>query len=135
MRGGLLTCAVVALMSASALAQEPPKLDELQKMYDDALAQLKAAQDRKNELGVENEQLRAQLAEANARADALAVQANDFADRTFHLRSMNAAWHEFLQQYPSLRARWQVFLETELLSAPRELPEYIDPNWPLSAGG
>lgn len=125
---------------STAGAQEQPQPDELQKMYDDALAQLKAAQARKNELGVENEQLRAKIADLEARltelstrADALQAKVDQVADRTFEARSQNAAWRTFLDRYPALKSQWQLFLQSELLSVPGQLPPFVDPDWPLSA--
>jgi septal ring factor EnvC (AmiA/AmiB activator) len=128
-------------MATIALAQEPPKPDELKKMYDDALAQLKAAQERKNELGNENEQLKSRLgelekklAETQSRADELQAQVNSAADQTFFLRSHYAAWEHFLTRYPNLMAQWKLFLEGGVLSAsPQQEPRWFEPDWPLSA--
>ncbi|MGH7214127.1 MAG: hypothetical protein ACREIT_05130 [Tepidisphaeraceae bacterium] len=126
-----------------ALAQEEPNPEQLKKMYEDALAQLKAAQDRKNEMSKENEVLAAKLAELTKqietmqpRLDALEKQAAAYAEQTFNLRSHYAAWQEFMKRYPSLLARWRVFLENDLLTVPNDVPEsVVDPNWPFSAQG
>jgi len=126
----------------SVHAQEPPQPAELQKMYDDALAQLKAAQDRKNELGIENESLKARIAElekqvadTQSRVTTLEAAVAESADKTFFYRSHYAAWQTFLSRYPQLMTQWKVFLENGLLSVPHQVPEFIDTDWPLSAKG
>jgi len=53
-----------------ARAQDEPKPDQLKRMYDDALAQLKQAQDRKNELAAENDKLNAKLTDLQKQLDA-----------------------------------------------------------------
>jgi septal ring factor EnvC (AmiA/AmiB activator) len=125
-----------------AIAQETPAPDELKKMYDDALVQLKAAQDRKNELGIENEQLKARVADleqkltaSKADSEALQAEVNSAADRTYFLRSYYAAWQRFLERYPHLKTQWDVFLERGPLTAPHELPEFSQPADWLSAKG
>ena len=67
------TWALMALLLSAtvAVAQDAPKPEQLKKMYDDALAQLKAAQDRKNELAMQNEQLTAKSAELQKQLEAL----------------------------------------------------------------
>src|SRR4029453_6807726 len=52
-----------------ALAQDASNPEQLKKLYDDALAQLKAAQDRKNELATQNEQLTAKVADLQKQLD------------------------------------------------------------------
>ena len=100
-----------------AAAQDPGSLDQLKRMYDETLGQLKAAQDRKNELAAENErlatrvrELEEQLAATTARVDQYRRDAATDAERTFFLRSHYAAWRQFLDRHPDLVARWKVFL-------------------------
>ena len=133
---------VILLLASVSLAQDEPKPDELKKMYEDALVQLKAAQDRKNELGNENEKLKNRIAELEktaaekqAQMDALQEQVAGYAEKTFFLRSHYAAWREFLLQHPQLLTRWKVFLESNVLDPQNELPPLIDNDWPLSAKG
>ena len=118
---------------ASAAIQDGLTQEQLRKMYDDALVQLKASQDRKAELAGENEKLQARLAELEKQLADARGQIADHAERTFFLRSHHAAWQTFLARYPSLMARWKVFLEAGLLTAPNEPPQWMDPDWPLSA--
>jgi|1185.fasta_scaffold1495684_1 predicted nuclease with TOPRIM domain len=130
------------LLSATvAFAQDAPKPEQLKKMYDDALAQLKAAQDRKTELAQENEQLKAQLAEVSKERDRLRNemvdlkrQDADLAERTFFLRSQYAAWQTFLAGHPEFKARWELFLDNALVNPHASLPEIIDPQWPMARG-
>jgi predicted nuclease with TOPRIM domain len=135
---------VVACLSGAswAMGQEEPKPDQLKKMYNDVLAQLKSAQESRNELASEKERLAAQVAQlqeqlqqAQARAAELQKQADEAAEKTYHLRARLAALEAFLERYPTLRVRWKAFLEQDLLSVPAEPPAWVDPNWPLSAEG
>src|SRR5258705_11588984 len=111
---------MVALIAASlcatgppTMAEDPPKPDQLKQMYDDTLAQLKSAQERKTQLAAENEQLKAKLADLQKQLTAAQAQATDLekqnaslVERNFFFRSHYAAWQEFLRFYPRLQARW-----------------------------
>jgi uncharacterized protein YdcH (DUF465 family) len=134
-------CALVVLCFTAlpVLAQDAPTPDQLQKMYDDALAQLKAAQTRKNELAKENEKLSAgiaelekQLSQTNAELTVLRLQAAQYAEKTFFLRSYYNAWRNFIRLQPALMARWEAFLQANTLCLPQEDSQLIDPDWPLS---
>lgn len=130
---------VVTLGTGFALAQDANNPEQLKKLYADALAQLKAAQDRKNELATQNEQLTAKVAELQkqldaARGEMLELKRRDAenAENSFYLRSHHAAWQTFVERYPELKARWKHFLENDLLAAGNELPQLIDPVWPMT---
>ena len=123
----------VAWIAPVAKAQDQPSPDQLQKMYDDALAQLKTAQDRKNELAVENEKLTARIAELTKNLEESRKQAAGYAEQTFYLRSHYAAWQNFVRKYPALRQRWIVFLEAGLLDTPHDVSDIVDPDWPAFA--
>ncbi len=134
--------AAVVLVSAGLCRAQEPSAEQVRKMYDDALVQLKAAQDRKSELATENEKLRAQMVELEKQVQAmdgqlkdLRLQAQGWAERTYFLRSHYAAWQQFIQGNPSLLMRWRVFLEADLLGHPLDPTEFRDPDWPLSAEG
>lgn len=121
------------------LAQEQSNPEQLKKMYGDALTQLKAAQDRKNELATQNEQLAAKVAELQkqldqARGEMLDLQRQDAenAEKSFYLRSHHAVWLSFVERYPDLKLRWKQFLEKDLLAAGNELPTLADPIRPLT---
>ena len=131
-----------AAATGSARADDPPKPDQLKQMYDDALGQLKAAQERKNQLAAENEQLKAKVVELQKQLDTVTIQnaalqkeADGYAEKTFYLRSHYAAWEDFLRRYPTMRARWKLFLQTDPMNGPIDLPPFIDTEWPLSAQG
>jgi predicted nuclease with TOPRIM domain len=131
----------IALTTGFAYAQDAANPEQLKKLYDDALAQLKAAQDRKNELATQNEQLTAKVAELQKQLDAargemveLRRQDAENAEKSFYLRSHHAAWQTFVERYPELKARWKQFLERDLLAAGNELPGLPDPGWPLTVG-
>ena len=129
----------VALTAGFAFAQDANNPEQVKKLYQDALAQLKAAQDRKNELATQNEQLAAKVAELQKQLDAargemleLKRQDAESAEKTFYLRSHHAAWQTFVERYPELKARWKLFMEKDVLAAGNELPELVDPPWKLT---
>lgn len=125
---------LLVLFSASLLhAQDEPKPEHLRKMYEDALANLKAAQDRKNDLALENEKLRAKLATMQQELDKARNELAEHAEKTFFLRAHYAAWQAFIAHYPLLAARWRSFLETDYLGSTPRSPDFMDPHWPLSA--
>ncbi len=120
MRGccGLLAMLLVLGAVPAAWAEEPTQPEQLKKMYDDALVQLKQAQDRRNELAVENEKLVARvgeldksLASMRAQLEEMRSQASVWAERTYFLRSHYVAWRQFIQARPEWMARWELFLE------------------------
>jgi hypothetical protein len=130
---------MLLLFGSIAFGQDSPQPDQLKKMYDDVLGQLRQAQDRKNELAAENDKLNAKVTDLQKQLDAAKAtieegnrEAAGFAEKTFFLRSYYATWQEFIHHYPKLEARWKIFLAGGTLT-PAPLPEYIDRDWPLSA--
>jgi len=128
---------VLILSAGLVLAQDAASPEQLKKLYGDALAQLKAAQDRKNELAQQNEQLTAKVAELQkqldqSRGEALELKRKDAesAEKTYFLRSHYAAWQAFIRRYPEVYGRWKVFFEYGVLFPTRDLPEGIDLEWP-----
>ena len=124
----------------SALAQDGSNPEQLKKLYDDALAQLKAAQDRKNELATQNEQLTAKLAALQKEVDGLRTEMVELkrrdaesAEQTFHLRSYHAAWTTFIDRYPELKVKWTRFLKSDLLGPDVEMPELDGSRLTVSA--
>ena len=65
----MVTTVAATLAVRPALAEDPPKPEQLKQMYDDTLAQLKNAQERKTQLAAENEQLKAKLADLQKQLD------------------------------------------------------------------
>jgi septal ring factor EnvC (AmiA/AmiB activator) len=142
MRACVWVIAAVLLCATSGFADDQIKPEQMKKMYDDALAQLKAAQDRKAELAKENEalaakveELKKQLASAQDQIQTLKREVSDNDQKTFFLRSYHAAWESFIRQHPDLLAKWKMYLGDSVFSAPQEAPEVIPLNWPLSITG
>jgi predicted nuclease with TOPRIM domain len=134
-----VTVLALAAGATLALAQDANNPEQLKKLYGDALTQLKAAQDRKNELATQNEQLTAKVGELQkqldqARGEMLELKRRDAenAEKSFYLRSHHAAWQTFVERYPELKARWTQFLERDVLASGNDLPELLDPMWPLT---
>jgi len=129
MRFALVVIAGVLISSPLrlALAQDQNNPEVLRKELADALAQLKAAQDRKNELAGENDKLKAQLSTMQKEVDEVRRAQATWAEQSYYLRSQHAAWNDFLERYPRLRAEWEVFLSAGPFAAPSELPLWADP--------
>ena len=131
----LIACLCLA---RTALAEDKPNPEQLKKAYDDALVQLKAAQNSKNELAKDNEKLSKQLEELKKQLAAADVQLQDMKrqisdndEKSYNLRSYCATWRAFLRAYPELMARWKSFLADDPLAAPAESRPLIDPKWLL----
>ena len=143
LRGVVVAVVVMATLvssPAAALAQENPNPEQLKKAYDTALEQLKAAQERKNQLAAENEKLAAtvadlqkQLTAANARMEDMKRVDAEQAEKSFILRSHYMAWRDFCKAYPEVMNRWKAFLGNQFLTAPDDAAtEILDPQWPMS---
>lgn len=124
--------------ATSSRAEDKPNFEQLKKAYDDALVQLKSAQDSKNDLAKHNaeltkevEDLKKQLATSGGQIQDLRRQVADNDEKTFELRSFYAVWKNFLHVHPDLLVQWKLFLADDALSAPREPVRLIDPNWLL----
>lgn len=142
MRRWICGLLVLVLCGGVARAQEQPTMDQLKKMYADSLNQLKAAQDRKNELSAANEKLKKENAELVRKAGDLQKQIaglqeekSEFLDRTFFLRAYHSAWRRFIELHPKIQARWDYFISHDFPSVPPSQPSLLDPDWPLTAAG
>jgi hypothetical protein len=110
-------------------------------MYEDALNQLKAAQERKNQLAADNEKL-AQLLEAKKqeiaamglRVEELKRADADHAEKTFFLRVHYMAWQQFMGRNPEIAAKWRQFLEGAALGGPDDPKELLNRKWLLGEG-
>jgi hypothetical protein len=128
-----VAAAVFALQVPGVLAQDGLSSDQLRRMYDDAVVQLKTAQDRRNELARENEKLRSRLIQLESiqkELDKVQRDANITADKTFQARSEHAAFQEFLAANPFIRIQWQAFSGKNLLDAP-SCGDPLGVDWPL----
>lgn len=135
----LLLMAATPLHPAPAHAEDGPNSEELHKMYASAMDQLKAAQERKNQLATENDVLKEKLAAMQKQLDVTTDQLTeaqrqltDTEGRAYRVRAECAAWRAFLNRYPNLLMRWRMFLETELRLSPADGPVFYDAQWPLS---
>ena len=125
------TALTIGVLASTAVAQNQPSPEQLQTMYQDALNQLKAAQDRKNELATENQklqkkqaQLEADLTEANRRLAML----RDEADQT---RDQKLAWQDFISLYSPLRSLWADYVGARM-ARPQVIKLLGDGNWPFT---
>lgn len=132
----LLAC--LAGQAGTAFAQ-PTDPAQLKSMYDDAMKQLQAAQDRRNELAAENERLKSQVSQLEKD---LITQREDIR-RSYVLWSNYQAWIQFIEGQPALLERFRSFFVEGNPTTPATLPEgnraregppmLFDPNWPFSA--
>jgi len=136
MRTWLWLVAALLLCSSIGFADEAIKPEQLKKMYDDALAQLKAAQDRKAELARENEILGAKLQEAQKQLAASQEQVQSLkrdlaesSDRSYVMLSYQNAWKNFLRHHPDWLLQWKLFLSRSVFSFPTEFPDYLSYDW------
>jgi uncharacterized protein YlxW (UPF0749 family) len=124
----LLTTTSVQPLAAQDQAANP---EELNHRLADTLAQLKSAQDRKNELATENEKLNAKIADLEKQLGEANGRAAKIADDTFRLRSYYAAWQVFMARYPLLLERWKIFIDSDPLAVPTAFPDFTPTGNPL----
>jgi len=123
-----LTLALALPVAASAAEPTP---EQLRAQLDDALRQLQAAQDRKNELAGENERLRARVAELELAAARLRLAA----DATHALRARAEALRAFVGRHPGLLAAFRAYVRDRLPVPLSDDPAAYDPRWPFDCDG
>ena len=127
-----LSLLVLTLCASAAVARAEPTLEQLKASYEETVKQLQQSQDRKNQLANENEQLKARVAELEAKLNAIDAQAR----QAEFLRSQFVAWSSFLERYPLLLKRFQALAQTGTQTTAATPPEpFFDPEWPFSAAG
>lgn len=117
----------VLFVTSLVLAQEPT-VQQLQAQYDEALQQLQAAQDRKNELANENERLR-------KRVESLTQTLSSSREQAIFLQSHFNLWQMYVAAFPEV-GRWfesSVRMSSQYGSDPTAPFEFTDFNWPFSA--
>jgi uncharacterized protein YukE len=130
-----MVAACVLAPGTASFAQDGANLDQVKKMYQDALAQLKSAQDRKSDLANENAKLVTHVADLEKQIEGYKKEAAGEAERTFFLRSRYAAWEEFMKQYPDLMERWKFWLKNGAVKTGALPAMGDDEDWPFSAEG
>lgn len=121
---GFALTVALALGPAVAAAQDAANIDELKRQHGEAIAQLKAAQDRKNELAEENERLKTRLVELEKQLAERDKESAAWAERTWFYRSQYAAWDRFLDRYPRLREQWRLFLAAGEMDPLNSMPSF-----------
>ncbi|MBC7785139.1 MAG: hypothetical protein H7144_14990 [Burkholderiales bacterium] len=122
--------AVLGLMSPLAMAQNQTSPEQLQKMYENTLELLRNAQDRKNELAVENQKLQKKLADAEVLQQQQAVRSDALEGRLYALQQFEARWRQFLEGNPRVGELWGWYVATPVQ---RDLGTDIlgDGRWPF----
>jgi hypothetical protein len=134
--------AVLLLATTSVFADDKPNPDQVQKAYDDALVQLKQAQNAKNDLAKENEKLSKQIDDlkkmlgvATARINGLERQVAENDEKTFQLRSIYAAWKSFMKLHPDLLVSWRLYLGSDALASPDPSASYEQDSLTITTPG
>jgi hypothetical protein len=132
--------AILVVLGQPVLAQDNAQPEDYQKLYNQTLAQLKDAQNRKSELATANAQLTVQVADLQKQQQADAAQLADYkiqiasyAERTFFLRSHYNAWTQFIAANPLVQLQWDLFIEKQAPVGPTVQWPMLDPDWPLGA--
>ncbi|MDB5327132.1 MAG: hypothetical protein JWM57_2701 [Phycisphaerales bacterium] len=121
---------LLAGLAASARAQSAPTAEQ----YQDALNQLKAAQDRKNELATENQKLRQQIADQDKKSTQQAERMSTLENRAYYLREHYAAWQQFIEQNAAVRVMWTAYFSNA--DAGERVRDLLgDGHWPFSIEG
>lgn len=125
-----LTFALLPVVMVAGIARAEPTLEQLKASYEETVRQLQQSQDRKNQLASENEQLKARVAELEAKLNAIDAQAR----QAEFLRGQYVAWQTFIERYPQLLKRFQRFAGFDTPPPTVATPEpFFDPDWPFSA--
>ncbi len=135
--GSMIVGVVVGVAGAGAslaMAQGTPSVEQLQKQLDETNVQLRAAQDRKNELALENQKLQKRLTEIEQQNQAVREELETLENRAYFLREHYAAWQEFLDANAPIKAMWSAFFNSA--STPYPLTDILgDGHWPFSVEG
>ena len=106
--------------------------DQLKRMYDDAVAQLRAAQDGRNKLAKENENMTAQIRDLQKQVQDAKSEAQTMEERAYKIRLEYGAFQAFLKRYPHLNARWRMFTRTDLPSGSECILDQLSSDWPFT---
>ena len=119
-------CILIAL--ATVAHAQTPTAEEVQ----DLRNQLKAAQDRKNELATENGRLKQQVAMLEQKAGEQAEKLTTSESRSYYLRQHYAAWQQFLDDNPLLRQQWITYFFVADTGPDQRIAALLgDRQWPF----
>lgn len=117
------------LLALAAVAHgQTPSAEEVQ----DLRNQLKAAQDRKNQLATENGKLKEQVAALDKKVADQAEKLTASESRSYYLRQHYAAWQQFLDDNPALRQAWITYFFVESGPTDRTADLLGDRQWPFT---
>ncbi len=128
MLAGLLLLAICT----PVLSDDEVNADQLKRMYDDAVTQLRAAQDRRNELAKQNEKLSSQIRDLQKQAQDAKAETQTMAEQTFKMRLEYRAFQDFVKRYPGVDVRWRMFMRSDLLSRTDCILDQLNSDWPFS---
>jgi hypothetical protein len=122
-----------------AAAQEVRQPSDWKKMYEDASAQLRAAQDRKAEMAKEIavkdatiNDLQNKLTAAQSQMQNLLQQIDILREDALRLGSVYAGWESPAASRPAVEP-WRAFGGLETRTFAGNYPPVFDPRWPLAA--
>jgi hypothetical protein len=132
---GLMLALVMALASTAFAQRDEQKAEDWKKMYQDASAQLRAAQNRKAELASENARLTAKIAlleKRNAELDQFRQQADNYSRQSSFLHAFYEDWESFIRRSPWISDQWTTYFgERAPVLSDGPQPVLWDPAWPL----
>ena len=114
-------------LACPAIAQEQT-VEQLKAQYDEALKQLQAAQDRKNELANENELLKKQV-------ESLTQICYASREQMLFLQTHYNLWQMYVAAFPEVGRWFEMSACRSYFFGANIMPEYemTDLNWPFSA--
>jgi predicted nuclease with TOPRIM domain len=127
----LCSLLIVAGLYSVATAQNQPSYEQLQNQYNDALKQLKVAQDRKNELADENAKLKKRLEDGSKQLQDKQDELDTLRNRSYFLRAHYSAWESFLDINPHVKAMWMAYFTFS--RPPQAVSDMLgDGSWPFT---
>ncbi len=113
-------------VASSAWGQNQPTIEQLQKDLNNTQELLKIAQDRKNELSIDNQNLHKRIAELEQKLsnnESLLAQG-------YILRQQDQLWKQFMDLNPNIKAMWTEFIAS--MEKMDLFPKILgNPNWPF----
>jgi hypothetical protein len=139
MRAAWWAAVLAMALGKAAIGQEVHKPEDWKKMYQDASAQLRAAQDRKAELAAQNakltgrvDEMERQLLSSKNELDTLRYQSDILAKPEYFFVAFYGNWQSFIRWYPNVLSQWRGFLDGSLTTLPNAPFLLDDPDWPIN---
>lgn len=127
----LIVAGLLLSLTPQVWAEGETNPEQLQRMYDNAVGQLRAAQERRNELAKENEKLTASVTELEKRLAEAKTDIASMTEKSFRLRAEYGAFQDFLRRYPAIDARWRGYMRQDMAVVDNVLDQ-LNSDWPFA---